>query len=385
MSSSLVDQIATAVLYEGYLLYPYRASAVKNRQRFNFGVLVPESYSQAQSGTEAWRMQTECLVQGNQPSIRVRIRFLHLVDRQVEEFVFWEGEAPAEPRSTDTHRQGGLAEALSSLNAPSKKGTRPVDFLEFDGNRYQTWQEAIEREVASSPLNVPDLVATPRRIVFVFSHNQSIELVGDKENKPVGRLVRTQRQVQGVLSVSASRINDNLYRLQVAIENSTPLPDAPSLVREQVLRFSFASTHAVLNVDDGEFVSLLEPEEAFVEAAAACQQVGCWPVLVGEPGDRSTMLASPIILYDYPEVAAQSPGDFFDGTEMDEMLMLRVMTMTDEEHREMRHVDEQARRLLERTQTFPQEDLMKLHGTIRGLRSVDRPSDPEHNGVTARS
>ena len=79
---------------------------------------------------------------------------------------------------------------------------------------------------------------------------------------------------------------------------------------------------------------------------------------------------SPIILYDYPQVAEESPGDFFDGTEIDEMLALRVMTLTDEEKREMRGADERARQILERTEMLPPEQFMKLHGALRGLRPV---------------
>ncbi len=62
MNTKSVDAIANAVLYEGYMLYPYRPSSVKNRQRFNFGVLYPQAYSEAQIGSDAWSMQTECLV-----------------------------------------------------------------------------------------------------------------------------------------------------------------------------------------------------------------------------------------------------------------------------------------------------------------------------------
>ena len=75
-------------------------------------------------------------------------------------------------------------------------------------------------------------------------------------------------------------------------------------------------------MQDGEFVSLLEPPPQFESAAAACRNVGTWPVLAGEGGRRDTMLSSPIILYDYPQIAPESPGDLFDGTEIDEILVV---------------------------------------------------------------
>src|SRR5271170_4797876 len=75
MSLDRVEKIAEAVLYEGYLLYPYRASAVKNQQRWNFGVLCPLAYSEAQQGSDAWSMQTECLLQADPLTLlNVKIR-----------------------------------------------------------------------------------------------------------------------------------------------------------------------------------------------------------------------------------------------------------------------------------------------------------------------
>ena len=81
------------------------------------------------------------------------------------------------------------------------------------------------------------------------------------------------------------------------------------------------------------------------------------------------MLSSPIILYDYPQIAPESPGALFDGTEIDEILTLRIMTLTDEEKREMRTVDERAREILERTENMPPDQLMKIHGVLRGLKT----------------
>ena len=112
----------------------------------------------------------------------------------------------------------------------------------------------------------------------------------------------------------------------------------------------------------------MDPPDAWREAAAACRNVGTWPVLVGAEGQADMMLSSPIILYDYPQIAPESPGDFFDGTEIDEMLTLRIMTLTDEEKRAMAAVDERAGDLLARTEAMAREQLMGLHGTVRGLR-----------------
>ena len=121
---------------------------------------------------------------------------------------------------------------------------------------------------------------------------------------------------------------------------------------------------------EGEFISLVDPPEWCRAFALTCQNVGTWPVLVGEEGQRDTILSSPIILYDYPQIAPESPGDLFDGAEIDEILSLRIMTLTEEEKREMRQSDKRAREILERTENMPGEQLMKLHGALRGLRSA---------------
>ena len=83
------------------------------------------------------------------------------------------------------------------------------------------------------------------------------------------------------------------------------------------------------------------------------------------------MLSSPIILYDYPQIAAESPGDLFDSTEIDEILSLRIMTLSDEEKAEIRAGDEQARRILERTESLPPEQFMKLHGALARTREAE--------------
>ena len=144
-----------------------------------------------------------------------------------------------------------------------------------------------------------------------------------------------------------------------------------SLAHNDILPYAFVSTHSILALGDGKFVSLLDPPNAWRDAAAACTNAGTYPVLAGEPGQRDVMLSSPIILYDYPEVAAESPGDLFDGAEIDEILTLRILTLTDEEKAEMRQADARTRQLLDRTEALTPEHMMKLHGVMRGLRAEE--------------
>jgi hypothetical protein len=326
MNTQLIDAIAKAVLYEGYMLYPYRPSSVKNRQRFNFGLLYPKLYSEAQTGSDAWSMQTECLVEGGSPLIEIRVRFLKLISR-------------------------------TSRNATNAALT--------------PWQEAVECEVIVPSQNLEALTTTPLKWDFVFAEKTETESVHDDTGELVVAIHRKQESIEGTIEINATLLTDDLFKLQVRVKNFTPLADnATQKTRDSALMQSLVSAHTLLGVEQGQFVSLLEPPEILKDLASNCENIGAWPVLVGTESQRDTILASPIILYDYPQIAPESPGDLFDGTEIDEILALRIMTMTDDEKREMRNTDERARRILERTEALPIEHLAKLHGTLRDLRSL---------------
>ena len=161
-----------------------------------------------------------------------------------------------------------------------------------------------------------------------------------------------------------------VFRVTVKIQNQTPVENGTAASRDEALMHGLVSTHTVLWVRDGEFVSMIDPPEAYRELAAGCHNVGCWPVLVGDEGDKDTILSAPIILYDYPQIAPESPGDLFDGTEIDEILTLRIMTLTDEEKAAMAAVDERARAILARTESLEKEQMLGLHGTFRGLQTL---------------
>ncbi len=330
MNRPLVDQIADAVLYEGYLLYPYRPS-IKNRQRWTFGGLYPRSYSEAQAGTDPWTSQTECLVRaGDGARLSVRVRFLHLQLRRVE-------GADAQPG-----RDLGFV-------GPS------------------TWQEAVERDVDAGEFALSALAGPPEIRVFAFPSRRDEEPLPDRDGRPGGLIIREQHAVSGAVELSAECAADSLYKVTVRVRNDTPLPDALRGDRDAALLRALASMHAILGILDGEFLSMIDPPDAWREIAAGCRNIGTWPVLVGEPEARDTMLSAPIILYDYPQVAPESPGDMFDATEIDEILTLRILTLTEDEKRAMSDVDDRARALLERTESLARA----AHGAAR-----DDPGPP---------
>ncbi|MGA8028786.1 MAG: hypothetical protein WB992_16705 [Bryobacteraceae bacterium] len=305
MNSKLVEEIANAVLYEGYMLYPYRASAVKNRQRWNFGVLYPRDFAEAQKGSDAWSMRTECLAQvtGTNADFNVRVRFLQLIERT--------GEG-------------------------------------------QAWQEGMERDVKISALRWGQTVQR------VFWFPPGIETDGNVSRKC--------EEINGTVKIETEDLGNNLFKICVSVFNTGSLDEADRGSRDRALLRSLASAHTILEINDGEFISLLDPPEDLRDLAAQCKNVGTWPVLAGEAGERDAMLSSPIILYDYPQIAPESAGALFDGTEIDEILTLRIMTLTDEEKREMGQTDERARQILQRTEEMPPEQLMKMHGVLRNTR-----------------
>ncbi len=311
-----VEQIADAILYEGYILYPYRASALKNGQRWNFGVLCPPAYAAAQqaqgASSDASEMKCECLARGGRLSVTVR--FLQLVTRD-------------------------------------------------------RWQEAVAREIT---------VDTPGTHSFLFPA---------REDRDDAGVVRRQEQVEGTIDVSVSVAHHGWSRVSVRISNRGAF-QVPSLdsaawpTREAALRRSLVSTHAILRAPGGEFASLLDPPEGLRQLSAECSNIGLWPVLAGDAAPPDTMFASPIILYDYPQIAPESAGALFDGTEIDEILSLRILALTDQEKREMRETDPKARHLLERTEALDAEQWLQLHGVMRDPQaSIRRQPEMVNPGV----
>ena len=311
MSDGTVEQVANAILYEGYLLYPYRASALKNQRRWNFGVVYPRG---EHGGVDPWSMQTECLCQaGPLSSIQIKVRYLRL----------------AEQTNTDT---------------PSY------------------FQDAEDTEIVLPSRRLVELMANP--VIRGFSFPGSVEREG-----PINR---RRQPIEGAVTAHATETEEGPWRITVRIENRTPaaVDQLSSSGPDEILLQSLVSTHTILRLRDGDFVSMIDPPEELRQLAGSCTNLGTWPVLVGDEGKRDTVLSSPIILYDYPQIAPESPGDLFDGTEIDEILTLRILTLTDQEKEEVRRTDPRARQLLERTETLSAENFMRLHGVLRSAVSL---------------
>ena len=309
MNRTTIEQIADAVLYEGYNLYPYRSSSLKNRHRWTFGVIYPRDYCLAHGNVDPWMMQTECLISGgDNATLDVKVRFLHLQERTA-------GPSEADPN----------------------------------------WHGTIERAVIPDATALADLASRPLRTPFGFP----------------------ERPVEGHVERSLERVGDGLFKLRVRIENLTPVDDPGAWDRDQAILRAMVSTHAILGIRGGEFHSAIDPPEPFREFAEGCRNIGTWPVLVGESGARDRLLSAPIILQDNPQVAPESPGDLFDGTEIDEILTLRIRTLTDREKREMGTTDDRTRALLKRAEALDEGQLAALHGAVRAFGPIDQEGAPE--------
>ncbi|HEX2156399.1 MAG TPA: hypothetical protein VHS79_05355 [Actinomycetes bacterium] len=334
-------KVADAVLYEGYLLYPYRASAAKNQARWQFGVLMPRLWSES-GPDEPWSTQTECLLEPEDTTtVRVLVRFLHVQSKTVEE-------------------------------VDVEAGTfREVPALPVDGSELVPWDEAAEQEVT---LEVPLARLLAGELVTPFERpgGRRVEPVHTVAGKLAGRTVRRRWPVMGSMKLSAERLEGpyGLVRLRLQLENASAWND-PEADRSIALRHSLVAAHSLIGIDQGVFLSLLDPPEWAKPAAEACRNLHTWPVLIGEEGRRDAMLSSPIILYDHPTIAPESPGDLFDATEIDEILTLRTMALTEAEKREARATDDRAAAIIDRVDSMPPELLERLHGAVRYLRGVE--------------
>ncbi len=344
MNLDRVEKIAEAVLYEGYMLYPYRPSSVKNQQRWNFGVLYPPSWCDAQFSSDRCSMQTECLLKTDSSTrLTVKVRFLHIVQRSI-------------------------AKLTTPSATPGESDLELVDRLERAGRVYQPWQEAVERELSYGGLDPADF-CTMEPLLFSFPAGREVEYLRDEQGKAAGAIIREWKALNGSVEIRSLNCHDEVVRVTVQVDNlteSAPATSPNSATREDTLLHSLVSAHTILGAENGEFLSLLEPPTGFEDSVAQCHNLGTWPVLATDTADA--MLSSPIILYDHPQIAPESAGNLFDSTEIDEILSLRILTLTEDEKREMRQSDDRTRGILERTENMPEEQFMKLHGILRGLR-----------------
>ena len=321
MNLDSVRKIADAVLYEGYILYPYRASAQKNRSRWQFGVVMAPGYAAAEESETSFT-RAECVLEhSGQPAVRVLLRFLQV------------------------QRRTG----------------------DGDSSAAEIWDEAVEREVE---------VAADAAALFGDGVVEEFTIEGgeDREQQDDGWVVRRREPLAGAVTVRAAEVPGpwRAVKLQVRVENRTDLGSVPQR-REDALPTSLIAAHTIITADGGKFLSMTDPPEWARPAVAGCRNEGGWPVLADPDGQ--VVLSSPIILYDHPELAEQSPGELYDGTEIDEILTLRTLALSDDEKAEARATDPRAAALLDRVESMDPQVMARLHGTLRSPRPAG-PAEP---------
>ncbi len=264
-------------------------------------------------------------------SVDVQLRFLQVVDRQVLACV--------------------------------ENRWQPVDSLSVDDREFQSWQECVERRVEQT-FRLGELLAKPVARRFSFADKPRREKLVAHDGRTKGIVVRRQARVRGTMRVTAAPVGDGATMVAISIFNDSRVPEVAATAqqsglseaardREAASLCAMAALHVIVHGNAGRFVSSIDPSPERRQAVDQVRSDGLWPVLVGTPGERDTMLCSPIILYDYPQIAEQSPGDFFDGTEIDEMLALRVLTLTDDEKRRVAGFDERGQALFGACATWP--------------------------------
>ena len=324
--------VADAVLYEGYLLYPYRGTSSKNQSRWQFGVLGPPGAAGAGLGEDD-TLAAEFLVDTAQ-AITLVVRFLQLQRRQAEREI--------------------------------ARGFEPVLELATASGSWLTWDEAVECETVFGPFEFDDL-DQPLTVPVVAPAAIDIELLDG------GRLVRERQEVTGALTISWEP-DGALRRVLIRVANIGPAVGSKADGSDSVIARSMIGTHVIAEVVGGQFVSLLEPPPAAADAVSRCRQHRCFPVLAGPPENPDIILISPIILYDHPEIAEQSDTALFDCTEIDEILILRVMTMTDDEKAQARATDPRAAQIIDQCDAMSPEAMARLHGVLRDPHSPSIPA-----------
>lgn len=340
-SMAVAREVADAVLYEGYLLYPYRADSRKNQSRWQFGVLGPPGAAEAGVGEDP-RLAAQCLLHASAHStVSVTLRFLHLQRRHVQK---WDGTA-----FTDV--------------AELREGTRS----------WLSWDEAVEQQFDTGAL----ALRATRKVVEVDGARE-VEPLHNTAGELIGQITRVRAPLRAEVELTCTERGGGLWRLGVQVRN-TDTGDRPT--KDTAITRSLIGAHLLLSCAGAEFVSLLEPPPEAEAAAAACERHRCFPVLAGHPEEKTIMLVSPIILYDYPEVAGESKGALFDSTEIDEILTLRILTLTEEEKAQARATDPLAAQIIDRCDTMTPQELQELHGILRNPH-LDEPFGSSPGGLT---
>lgn len=222
-----------------------------NQQFFAHGGVYPRGWQDGPS-----QLRAECLIEGADPSIAVTVRFAQVIQRQIFD-----------------------------------AAEQPVEELVVTGRRYSSGEETVEREVRLP--SIPNRTAAIRT-----ADSERSELT--ERGALAGALVWHWETLHGTVEAWTDKIGPALHRVRVEVANRLEWDGG---ARDRALMQTLRSTHVVMHSPDGAFASLADPPPHLRDAAATCRNEGLWPVPIGEAGDRRTILASPVVLEDYPRIS----------------------------------------------------------------------------------
>ena len=281
---SILENLTRTLLYEGYSLFPYHRNAIKNQKPIPFGVVYPNDYCSYNEHAHA-EMITDCIVSGDKNlRINVNVRFLHLIKTEIL-------------RKRITHAE--------------EDGFIPVYELNLNEKSHQSGWQTIERKISSGDIPVAYLADKRILLPFSFAENFESENIYDESGKIAGKKIARLSAIEGSVVIKAIPLEsiENVYRMVVFINNYTPVMNAANVSRDEIFRQSFLSTNTVLNALNGEFISLQNPGDKWKSLIAECENKDTWPILIEE--SNTTLLSSPIIVYDYPKINPKSKGRSF--------------------------------------------------------------------------
>ncbi|MEP7145561.1 MAG: hypothetical protein ABI792_00990 [bacterium] len=338
---SLIENLSRTLLYEGYSLFPYHRAAIKNQKPFPIGVIFPEDYNAGNPHANSL-MQAQCVFKGDdKPSINISVRFLHL--NKIE-----------------------ISESKDQLETDGDRFI-PVHNLEVNDKTFVSGWLATEQQINTEELYVSELLNGMREFSFKFNEKIEHEEIKDQEGLVAGRRSSRTHSINGIIFIEVSKVygDQNFFIVTIRVFNKTKLENPDSISRDEALLQSFLSTHMVLSTNNGQFISTQNPAEEWKNIISETENINTWPVLIDE--NNTTMLSSPIIIYDYPKINPLSRGDLFDSTEIEEALLLHVSVLSDEEKKRIAQSDDKLEAMLKKVSQVTPREMINLHGGLKEI------------------
>lgn len=335
----ILENLTHTLLYEGYALYPYHRSAIKNQKPVPFGVVFPQVYNSHHEHAHSM-MQTQCLLSGSdQLMLDVSIRFLQL--KKIE-----------------------LLKNISAYET-MKGDFVPADYSGIKEHFYESGWQTVERRLDTGNLSVSYLVKRPKVITLSFNKVFDSNYMYDENGTVTATQLGTVSGINGCVVIAVAPVENlpHAFRITVRITNTTLIENADVATRDEALAQSFLSTHIILKASHGEFASHQNPGEIWKNDIVQCQNLNTWPILIDD--NNSILLSSPIILYDHPRIHPQSSGNLFDSTEIEEALLLHVSVLSDEEKNQIGESDEKLQTMLNKVSRMTPGELMGFHSVLR--------------------